>query len=424
MSGMVRTPIAETTLTGLRPTGVAGSRVLDSWEQIDSYLRSAQAGDVADLFAEPVMQPGGRITWFANDGASARRFADLPPDQQKALREALRDRMTRLEIETARLLGSTNPTARLIGETLQRAQQVPGPVEDVLFSVDGQPVIINWSTEPEGAPPPRDPLKEFVRRAEAAKPLAPKLPPVPQPIPEAPVVSPPLNTVAPAVERIVVVKTFPWWSLLWLLFALLAAAIFYVLMIGCGLWPGGRGLDYCPVPPVAAVPVPDTEAVRTDALRAELAALEQRLDQAPRCAPPTQRAESTEFERRIAASGAAEGELTITLIWNTPSDLDLHVHCPTAGRISFNNRTACGGTLDVDANSGRPHPEGKPVENVFFPAGAAEAGVYRIEVHNYKHRGTDADRFQVRVKKGTEVTVRDGEVTPDGIARVIDVQLP
>ncbi len=59
-----RQPIAESSLTGLRPTGVGGRRVLDSWEQIHHVLRDVRtAGDnattsVADLFAEPEMQPG------------------------------------------------------------------------------------------------------------------------------------------------------------------------------------------------------------------------------------------------------------------------------------------------------------------------------------------------------------------------------
>ncbi|WP_207457516.1 hypothetical protein [Azospirillum sp. SYSU D00513] len=414
---MVRKPIAETTLAGLRPLGVAGRRVLDSWEQIDSYLRNGPQPGLADLFAEPVAQPGGRITWFAPDGASVQPFHALPPADQESLRAALEAKVGQVEAMAAPLLGSSNQTARLIGETLQRALTLPGEVEKILFSVDGQPVLINWSTEPEGAPPALNPLKEFIRRAA---PPPPPPPPAPLPV-AAPPVEPPAPPPAPA--PILVERPFAWWSLLWLLFALLAAWIFYVLMIGCGLWPGGGLLNHCPVRPMAMAPAPDPEAARTDALRAELASLEQRLEQAPRCEPPAPppppRADS-EFDRRMAESGAAEGELTVTLIWNTSADLDLHVRCPGGAEIYFRNTTACGGELDVDANS--DSPSARPVENVLFRQ--ARPGSYRIEVNNFKDRGAGSSSFQVRVKKGSEETVYDGQLGARGKVRVVDVTIP
>ncbi|KAA0675697.1 hypothetical protein [Roseomonas genomospecies 6] len=415
---MVRKPIADTTLAGLRPLGVAGRRVLDSWEQIDSYLRTAPQPGLADLFAEPVAQPGGRITWFAPEGKSVKRFQDLSPADQETLRAALEAKVAQVEAMAGPLLGSSNQTARLIGETLQRALSLPGDSEGIkkfLFSVDGEPVLINWGTEPEGALPAHNPLKEFIRRA------APPPPPAAPPPVTVPPAEPP--AAAPAPVPILVERPFAWWSLLWLLFALLTAWIFYVLMIGCGIWPGGSLLNHCPVRPMAMAPAPAPESVRTDALRAELASLEQRLEQAPRCEPPTPaapRRANSEFDRRMAESGAAEGELTVTLIWNTSADLDLHVGCPDGAEIYFRNTTACGGVLDVDANSASPIA--RPVENIHFRQ--AKPGSYRIEVNNFKDRGAGSSSFQVRVKKGSEETVYDGQLGTSGKVRVVDVTIP
>ncbi|WP_376963847.1 hypothetical protein ABNQ39_26085 [Azospirillum sp. A26] len=424
---MVRKPIADTTLAGLRPLGVAGRRVLDSWEQIDSYLRNAPQPGLADLFAEPVAQPGGRITWFAPEGKSVKPFQELSPVEQESLRASLEARVGQVETMAAALLGSSNQTARLIGETLQRALSLPGDaegIEKLLFSLDGEPVLINWGTQPEGMPPTQNPLKEFIRRAVPPPVTPPPEPPQPEPpvaaSPAEPPV-PPATILAPA--PILVERPFAWWSLLWLLFALLMAWIFYLLMIGCGLWPGGSLLNHCPVRPMAVAPASDREAARTDALRAELASLEQRLEQAPRCEPPAASAPphaNSEFNRRMTESGAMEGDLTITLIWNTPADLDLHVLCPGGAEISFRNSSACGGRLDVDANSGSPSE--RPVENVFFSH--AQPGSYRIEVDNFKDRDAGRTNFKVRVKKGSEETVYDGQLGLSDKVRVVDVTIP
>lgn len=414
---MTRRPIAETTLAGLRPTGVAGRRVLECWDQIDGYLRGGPGEELADLFAEPVIQ-GGRIVWFAPEGGSVQRFAELDAGGQEALRAALADRLSRLAEETSRLVRSSSAAARLIGETLERAQQVPDPVEDSLFAVDGRPVLINWSMEPEGRPPPVEPLKEFVRRARPPEPVVTSgAGAVPPGDPSAAVQPMAVQPVVLAVRR-----PLPWWWLLWLLAAITFAAIYHVLLLGCGLWGGGGLVDYCPAP-VSAAPIPpppSTEDATTQALLAEIAQLEQRLNRAPRCPvppaappaatpappPPATPKPPDEFERRMGESGAASGELTITLIWNTPSDLDLFVICPSGAVVGFNNTQACGGRLDVDANYNNVVPN--PVENIYFTGANLEQGTYQVVVKNNLQRGSQTNPFQVRVKKGTSTTYHDG----------------
>ena len=75
-------------------------------------------------------------------------------------------------------------------------------------------------------------------------------------------------------------------------------------------------------------------------------------------------------------------ELTVTLIWDNDSDLDLQVVCPNAGRAGVAARGCGGGILDVDANgygTGGLKMMDQPVENVRF-GDSAPRGSYRIRV--------------------------------------------
>jgi len=64
------------------------------------------------------------------------------------------------------------------------------------------------------------------------------------------------------------------------------------------------------------------------------------------------------------------GDVQVTLRWNTPVDLDLHVIDPLGEEIYFRYTfSPSGGTLDVDANAGCTNDT--PVENVFWPTGGA-----------------------------------------------------
>jgi hypothetical protein len=78
------------------------------------------------------------------------------------------------------------------------------------------------------------------------------------------------------------------------------------------------------------------------------------------------------------------GELRISLSWNYVSDLDLHVITPTGVHISYENREAGGGILDVDdcvagncVNNTATH-----VENIFFPT-QPPPGTYQVWVYNF-----------------------------------------
>lgn len=78
------------------------------------------------------------------------------------------------------------------------------------------------------------------------------------------------------------------------------------------------------------------------------------------------------------------GEVQVTLRWSSTADLDLAVTDPTGATIDYSARTSpSGGSLDVDSNGGCSSPTTSPVENVFWPTGAAPTGVYTATVTYY-----------------------------------------
>ena len=131
---------------------------------------------------------------------------------------------------------------------------------------------------------------------------------------------------------------------------------------------------------------------------------------------PEEEDESSEFDERVEdQEGEVSEELTVTLIWNDRSDLDLQVHCPGGGAVGANVGGCAGGVLDIDANGssgGILRMMDQPVENIRFPT-PAPTGDYRIRVSisdSYQDnigedrwRNTGAHPFRVRViSRGTE----------------------
>lgn len=78
------------------------------------------------------------------------------------------------------------------------------------------------------------------------------------------------------------------------------------------------------------------------------------------------------------------GDVQATLRWSSMADVDLSVTDPTGAAISYRAKTSpSGGQLDVDANNSCSGQTAAPVENVFWPLGAAPAGQYTVSVTYY-----------------------------------------
>uniref|UniRef100_A0A7S4NG04 Uncharacterized protein n=1 Tax=Odontella aurita TaxID=265563 RepID=A0A7S4NG04_9STRA len=113
---------------------------------------------------------------------------------------------------------------------------------------------------------------------------------------------------------------------------------------------------------------------------------------------------------RLEREGAQTGDVTVSLMWDTGDDLDLHIVMPSGEEITYcNKRSICGlGCLDVDMNAGGATST-EPVENVFLgkPDECIEApkGKYKVIVQNYAYHasksGTPVEwRVTVRMNGG------------------------
>ena len=91
------------------------------------------------------------------------------------------------------------------------------------------------------------------------------------------------------------------------------------------------------------------------------------------------------------------GDVQVTLRWENPVDLDLHVFDPSGEEIWYGSRSsASGGTLDVDANANCGNDA--PVENVFWPTGGAPFGTYQVFVEYYQSCGyTGSNAYSVTI---------------------------
>lgn len=76
------------------------------------------------------------------------------------------------------------------------------------------------------------------------------------------------------------------------------------------------------------------------------------------------------------------GAIQITLGWSTGADIDLHVTDPFGEELSYRNESvSSGGTLDRDARGACT--DGQTTENVYWPAGSAPRGTYRITANYF-----------------------------------------
>ena len=109
---------------------------------------------------------------------------------------------------------------------------------------------------------------------------------------------------------------------------------------------------------------------------------------------------------RLAGYGAKKGLVTVSLIWNTRDDLDLHLvrsnRLPRLGTynnpdmIYYANKQNGWGHLDIDMNVFPKTNE--PVENIYMPS--LPKGRYGVYVHWYKrHTGNRTINFRVLVQR-------------------------
>jgi uncharacterized protein YfaP (DUF2135 family) len=98
-------------------------------------------------------------------------------------------------------------------------------------------------------------------------------------------------------------------------------------------------------------------------------------------------------------TGAQDGTITVSMLWGTHDDVDLHMDTPDGTEIYYSNPAAAGGELDVDANSESDNLSSSPVENIYFANPVP--GQYWVYVNNYLDRTPDrAGNYLVRITVG------------------------
>jgi hypothetical protein len=407
--------VTTTSQEGLHAVGTSGQTANSAYDQLSRYLAQQLSAEHARLLAEPNLNPSrGLIDWYSEAEGPARAFAEL----DEAARRGADDRLARLVndvlAEGDELAKSKDGGKRLLGQMLKLAVEVPS--EDYIYAVGDQPVLVCWGNLRDVANPPTGLLRKMAYRP----------PPPPPPVP------PSRPAVAPATVVAVAVRA---WSpvplLLWLLFSLLVATIFYMLLAACAMnLPSfARGI----MAPLMvncglAATVDDdgelaAESAKQAVLRDELRRRQLEVARAQSaCQVPEIRTEiigdpadpDSEFDERLERAGARSGAVTVTLMWDSNADLDLYVTCPGGEVISYGNGQACQGELDVDMNHGPNHSK-RPVENVVWPE-AAPGGTYQISVRRPSAREDDSQPtpYRVRVSMNGETTIHEGEVSSDG----------
>lgn len=111
------------------------------------------------------------------------------------------------------------------------------------------------------------------------------------------------------------------------------------------------------------------------------------------------------FKERVTKAGGQynDVDIRISLLWDSPDDLDLHVTTPSKGfgregeLIYYGNKKAsCGGWLDIDMNAFSVVKE--PVENTRWHKGTAREGLYTVKVNNFRDRSHKPVPFKVEIE--------------------------
>lgn len=456
--------IATTPSAGLQPLGSVGQR---SYPLITGVVSRQLSPDHAAIFTDPVAATKGDfVDWYAVAAAPAQPLTRLSPDD----RATVEDTLAKLT-EDIRTLGEGMTTAadaetQRLGEALINATRIPG--EGAVFAVEEalpggaaswRPLIVDWASVDASAV--NKGARQLLGWAPNRKPrvAAPEPLPVVEEVAAQPTVT---ETPLPATPVVIAPPPPPKPPLLWpwvaglvTTAAALTLALWFLLLPACSV-VGLGWLFGCPAPHTTAaiergdllanlardravlenriallerdltsldhLCLPDPNALLTpiplDLPEETPEPVEVPEEQEDASLPPVEdpvvppTTEDEEIDERLAREEATEGELDITLAWNSLGDLDLHITCPTGDLINYANRisTDCSGTLDVDMNVGSGGvPD--PVEHVYFDAPLP--GDYEMMVRFYNAAFFGGDQpFTVRVRFGDETEIFEGIVTP------------
>jgi len=392
------------------------------WEILRERLVRELGQEFSLFLAEPVTRAGeGFVDWYTASVATPVPASELAADEREKLFDQLRDMRVRIYELADRISAPGRRDAdKRFSDAIRRITVVPDDLRFV-FSLGGQPVLVLWGMlHVDDVRTEAEVLGEALRYRDPSQRPAPPPPPPP--------------------PRVVVRRGFPFGALLWLLFAALIGAIYYLMFEKCDVAIGPQmrllssfGVNAC------VSPFGNDAAARRRELEERIRKAELDLARIQGdCAPPVQRATAPppppppvvekppEVQIREDACKllAQRGvpcdpriKLQVSLIWKGLEDVDLYVDCPGGNEISHNNKTGCSGEGYVDTNhdvDARP-PEYNAVENAQWRN--PPAGHYKVRVNLYSRRARsprDID-FTVVIKCGENVSTVTKKFSQGGL---------
>lgn len=232
---MAETRITTTGPAGVRRLGLHGQLAVAMHRQLATILGNRLGPRHARYLARPALNPnGGQIDWYAPLAGAVRPLSALPAEEAQGLAAQARG----IESDIAQLaakLKAEGQSAELVGRMLELALVTPGESREHLYEVGGQPVLILWAHELEGAAGAVD-----ARAPAAAAPAAPPPAPAAAPAPAPP--APPPQTAAPVAEAAALGATgatsaaagrTAWGWLTWLLPLALALLLAFLVLRAC-----------------------------------------------------------------------------------------------------------------------------------------------------------------------------------------------
>ncbi len=127
-----------------------------------------------------------------------------------------------------------------------------------------------------------------------------------------------------------------------------------------------------------------------------------------------------EIEDFDANDYGGNGVLKVTMAWEFPSDIDLHVIEPGGNEIYFaNRRSRTSGYLDTDNLDGGSH--GHPaVENVFWETAPAGRYVVKVKYFGTREGGRNGGPVLVVIQVNGQETRHTVNLTHEGQEVVVD----
>lgn len=108
------------------------------------------------------------------------------------------------------------------------------------------------------------------------------------------------------------------------------------------------------------------------------------------------------------------GDVQVSVAWDAPSDVDLHVVEPSGEEIYYGNRDSdSGGELDLDSNAACGGQDVRN-ENITWPDDAAPQGEYEVRVNYWADCGVESTDWVVTVRVGGQSQSFQGSFSGNG----------